>query len=123
MAKADRAGDEERAALPRHAAHPRGTRRTGPDELAHRSTERNRIARRGEMAAAADGEQTRARHQRRDALAFRERHAAVVVAMDHQRWAADPARMLAHIGVQPAGESHRDGGPIGRASVVRTPSS
>ena len=109
VAQADGAGDEERTPLARHAAHPGRTRRAGPDEIAHRAGKGHGVARAHQVPAAAHGEQPCAGHETRDLLALVVRHAHVLVAMDYQRRATDGARLLAHIGADPAGHTHRDG--------------
>ena len=124
VAEADRARDEQRLALALHRAHPGALGRCTADEVAQRAVEDHRIARRGHVAAAADGEQLGAGHQRLDLLALDVRHAPVVVAVDHQRRARDAARQFAHIVVEPRVASPIDhlgiGGPADSARRLRT---
>ena len=120
MAEADRAGEEQRPARPLHRAHPGALARRAADELAQRAVEGHRVARRGDMAATGHREHLRTRHQRMDLLPLGVRDAPIIVAVDHQRRAADAARQFAHVVVHPRVAAPVQPLGVGGPAVVHT---
>jgi hypothetical protein len=91
------------------------------NEFAKKPGERHRVAGGHQVTSARDGEQPRAGNALHDRFGLCERNVPVLVALDHERRAANRSSRFPHVVAQPSVASHRSGVAIGRAAAAQDP--